>query len=82
MIASRSEHSMAKISLPNIATGVLLRRMALRVQPTPTVIGEEAMELLRRINEGVSRTVKPTPTPKLQEAAEIIGRLFGRAHSH
>jgi hypothetical protein len=50
--------------------------MALQVKPTPKVKGKEGRELLRKLEEGITRGARLTPTPKLGEAAELVRRLF------
>jgi len=46
--------------------------MALRIAPTPTLMGKETSDFLIKLNEDLKRPAKLVPTPKLKKAIELI----------
>jgi len=50
--------------------------MSLKVQPTPTLSGDIAVEFLKKLVKGESRPVKRVKTPKL---SKLLARLRSEA---
>ena len=52
--------------------------MALEIQPTPTLEGGEAIEFLRRLEDGETAPPPEVPTFNHEEALERIREVFGQ----